>query len=81
MTDLVSGPADATPLTDEERQGLRLPVITRDELNRAEAENISRAMSWLFFSHRRLQPESVTQEAWLLRAASAMYLYLTDRLK
>ena len=45
MTDLVSRPADATPLTDEERQGLRLPVITRDELNRAEAENINRAMS------------------------------------
>ncbi|HUY45146.1 MAG TPA: mobile mystery protein B [Streptosporangiaceae bacterium] len=73
MTDLVSGPADATPLTDEERQGLRLPVITRDELNRAEAENINRAMSWLFFSYRRLQPESVTQEAWLKRLHRRMY--------
>jgi Fic-DOC domain mobile mystery protein B len=73
MTDLVSGPADATPLTDEKRQGLRLPVITRDELNRAEAENISHAMSWLFFSHRRLQPESVTQEAWLKRLHRRMY--------
>jgi Fic-DOC domain mobile mystery protein B len=73
MTDLVSGPADAKPLTDEERQGLRLPVITRDELNRAEAENISHAMSWLFFSHRRLQPESVTQEAWLKRLHRRMY--------
>ncbi|HEX4060507.1 MAG TPA: hypothetical protein VHY58_05735, partial [Streptosporangiaceae bacterium] len=67
MTELVSGPADATPLTDEERQGLRQPVVTRDELNRAEADNISGAMSWLFFSRRRLQPESVIKEAWLTR--------------
>jgi Fic-DOC domain mobile mystery protein B len=73
MTDVLSEPADATPLTDEERQGLRLPVLTRDELNLAEAENISRAMSWLFFSHRRLRPESVTQEAWLKRLHRTMY--------
>jgi Fic-DOC domain mobile mystery protein B len=73
MTDLVSGPADATPLTDEERRGLRLPVLTRAELNRAEAENISRAMSWLFFSRRRLRPEPVTREAWLRRLHARMY--------
>jgi Fic-DOC domain mobile mystery protein B len=73
MTDLVSGPADATPLTDDERQGLRLPVLTRDELNRAEADNISRAMSWLFFSRRRLRPETVTREAWLKRLHYRMY--------
>lgn len=73
MTDLVSGPADATPLTDEERRGLRLPVLTRAELNRAEAENISRAMSWLFFSRLRLRPESVTREAWLRRLHARMY--------
>ena len=73
MTDLVPGSPDATPLTDEERQGLRLPVITRDELNRAEADNISRAMSWLFLSRRRLQPEAVTQEAWLRGLHKRMY--------
>lgn len=73
MTDLVCGPADATPLTDQERRGLRLPVLTRAELNRAEAENISRAMSWLFFSRRRLRPESVTREAWLRRLHTRMY--------
>lgn len=44
MTELIPGPADATPMTDEERQGLRLPVVTRDELNRAEADNINSAM-------------------------------------
>jgi Fic-DOC domain mobile mystery protein B len=73
MTDLVSGPSDATPLLDEERQGLRLPVLTRAELNRAEADNISRAMSWLFLSVRRLRPETVTQEAWLKRLHRRMY--------
>jgi Fic-DOC domain mobile mystery protein B len=73
MTDRLAEPAGGTPLTDEERQGLRLPVFTRDELNRAEAENITRAMSWLFFSRRRLQPELVTREAWLRRLHRRMY--------
>jgi Fic-DOC domain mobile mystery protein B len=73
MTDRLAEPDGGTPLTDEERQGLRLPVLTRDELNRAEAENITRAMSWLFFSRRRLQPELVTREAWLGRLHRRMY--------
>jgi Fic-DOC domain mobile mystery protein B len=73
MTDPLDEPNDGTPLTDEERQGLRLPVLTRKELNRAEAENISRAMTWLFLSRRRLRPESVTREAWLKRLHWRMY--------
>jgi Fic-DOC domain mobile mystery protein B len=73
MTDPLDEPDDGTPLTDEERQGLRLPVLTRKELNRAEAENISQAMTWLFLSRRRLRPESVTREAWLKRLHGRMY--------
>jgi Fic-DOC domain mobile mystery protein B len=73
MTDLTSGPPDATPLTADERQGLKLPVLTRAELNRAEAENISLAMSWLFFSRRRLQPDLVTREPWLRGLHRRMY--------
>ncbi len=73
MTDLTAGPADATPLTEAERQGLRLPVLTRAELNRAEAENITSAMTWLFLSRRRLRPESVTNEEWLKRLHRRMY--------
>jgi Fic-DOC domain mobile mystery protein B len=73
MTDRLAEPAGGTPLTDEERQGLQLPVLTRDELNRMEAENITRAMSWLFFFRRRLQPELVTREAWLRRLHRRMY--------
>ena len=53
---------DSTPLSDEERQGLRLPVLTRSELNRAEADNISQAMTWLLFSQRRLRSEMVTEK-------------------
>jgi Fic-DOC domain mobile mystery protein B len=73
MTDLTSEPADATLLTEDERQGLMLPVLTRAELNRAEAENISLAMSWLFLSPRRLQPDLVTREPWLRGLHRRMY--------
>ena len=73
MTDLAGEPAGATPLTEAERQGLLLPVLTRAELNRAEAANISDAMSWLFLSRRPLRPESVTDEAWLMRLHRRMY--------
>jgi Fic-DOC domain mobile mystery protein B len=73
MTDPLGEPGGGTPLTDAERQGLRLPVFTRDELNRAEAGNITQAMAWLFLSRRRLKPESVTTEAWLQRLHWRMY--------
>ena len=73
MTDPLDEPDEGTPLTGEERQGLRLPVLTRKELNSAEAENISRAMVWLFLSRRRLRPESVVREAWLQRLHRRMY--------
>lgn len=73
MTDLLAGPADGTPITGEEGRGLRLPVLSRADLNRAEAENISAAMLWLFDPRRRLRPESVVQEAWLVRLHRRMY--------
>ena len=66
-------PGNGTPLTDAERHGLRLPVLTRTELNRAEADNISQAMTWLFFSRRRLAAASVIREAWLKRLHGRMY--------
>lgn len=73
MTDLVTEPEDATPLSAAERQGLLVPALTRAELNRVEAENMSKAMSWLFLSRRRLRPESVTDEEWLKRLHRRMY--------
>jgi Fic-DOC domain mobile mystery protein B len=73
MTDLAREPADATALTAAEQQGLLLPVLTRAELNRAEAASISDAMSWLFLSRRRLRPELVANEEWLKRLHRRMY--------
>jgi Fic-DOC domain mobile mystery protein B len=73
VTDLLTEPADATPVTEEERRGLRLPVLTRSELNQVEAENIGQAMLWLFHSRRRLRPETVIQEAWLTGLHKRMY--------
>src|SRR3984957_19200122 len=72
-TDPLGEPDNGPPLTDEERRGLRLPILTREELNRAEADNISQAMTWLFLSRRRLRPEVVTREAWLKRLHWRMY--------
>jgi Fic-DOC domain mobile mystery protein B len=73
MSDLLNEPDDATTLTEDESKGLRLPILNRAELNRAEAENISQAMSWLFFSRRRLRPELVAREAWLKGLHRRMY--------
>jgi Fic-DOC domain mobile mystery protein B len=72
MTGLIPEPDGATPLTDAELNGLRLPLLTRAELNLAEAQNIGHAVSWLF-SARRPRPESVTTEAWLKNLHRRMY--------
>jgi Fic-DOC domain mobile mystery protein B len=72
MTGPVSEPDGATPLTGAELNGLRLPLLTRAELNLAEAQNIGQAVSWLF-SGRRLRPESVIGEAWLKNLHRRMY--------
>ena len=73
MPELTQGPPDATPLTSEERRGLRLPVLTRDELNLAEAQNIGEAAAWLFLARRRLRPEAVIEEVWLKRLHQRMF--------
>jgi Fic-DOC domain mobile mystery protein B len=57
--------AGATPLGDDESSGLLLPVQTRAELNRAEADAIVAATSWLFLSRRVLRPQAVLDEQWL----------------
>lgn len=73
MTDLIAEPEDATPLSWAERQGLLVPALTRADLNRVEAENITKAVSWLFLSRRRLRPDSVADEEWLRRLHRRMY--------
>ena len=47
MSGLFEEPDDATPLSPEERAGLKLAHITlRQELNEVEQQNIAFAMSW-----------------------------------
>jgi Fic-DOC domain mobile mystery protein B len=71
LTELTPDAGGATPLAKAELQGLRLPLLTRSELNLAEAQNIGRAVSWVF--SRRLRPDSVTSEAWLTNLHKRMY--------
>lgn len=52
---------------------MRLPLLTRAELNRAEAENIGKAMLWVFDPRRRPRPEEVIRESWLARLHRRMY--------
>jgi Fic-DOC domain mobile mystery protein B len=66
-------PAGATLLGDGETRGLLLPVQTRAELNRAEAEGITSAASWLFLSRRALRPDAVLDEEWLKRRHRRMF--------
>lgn len=51
------------PLDPDEAEGLRLPVATRDGLNRVEAENIAEAVRWL--SGLRPTPDTVLDEAFV----------------
>ncbi len=49
MSGLFEEPDDATPLSPEERGGLKLAHITlRQELNEVEQQNIAFAMNWAF---------------------------------
>lgn len=54
MTGPFEEPEGATPLSADDRQGLKLPHIeTRDELNEVEQANIDEAQQWLY-RHRAL---------------------------
>jgi Fic-DOC domain mobile mystery protein B len=60
---LFTEPDGATPLDDEDIQGLlRTDIALRSELNQAEAENIASAQSWAF-SRRRTLAQLLTQAA------------------
>lgn len=63
MTGLSGGPRGATPLTEEDLEGL-LPtwIATRSDLNQAEQRNIAAATTWVY--GQRFEPEDLTQ-SWL----------------
>lgn len=63
MTDLFDEPDDATPLTPDERNGLRQAHITyRSELNDAEQRNIYRAEDWALARRRDLLADKFVKE-------------------
>ncbi|MBI3429072.1 MAG: mobile mystery protein B [Actinobacteria bacterium] len=67
------GETDNTPLTDEETLGLRLPFIAKNQLNEAEAINISAARSWALLRKRPIKPERILTEEWLKLLHRKMY--------
>ena len=53
--DIFEADDNSTPLTAEEKNGLKLKWITlRSELNEAEARNIAQAQLWLAVTRKRM---------------------------
>lgn len=62
-------PDGATPLSQEDIEGLRVALRTRGELNEVEALNIARAMQWL----RGARPRDVLTEPFIYRLHGKMF--------
>lgn len=62
-TDLFSSDADATPLSAEERLGLKPSLTTRAELNEVERHNIHAARLWAL-KPRQLRREDLLTDAF-----------------
>lgn len=65
----VEEPDGATPLSQEDIEGLRVAVRTRGELNELEALNIAKAMHWL----RTARPGDVLTEVFVYRLHARMF--------
>lgn len=64
---------DHTPLTDDEKAGLRLPLFFKNQLNEAEAANISTARSWVLLRKRPISARQILTEEWLKALHKKMY--------
>ena len=63
MTDIFEEPADATPLTPAEREGLKQNWIThRRDLNAAEQDNILKGTAWVRRKRNRTASELLNEE-------------------
>ena len=66
--------AGATPLSDEEKNGLKLAYIaTRNQLNAAEQENIAAAHAALFGRRQPRSPQEIIKEDFVRRVHRDMY--------
>lgn len=73
MTDLFQEPNDATPLTPQEREGLRQSWIThRRDLNEAEQENIVDGAVWAR-RQRGLTPAKLLDDGFARRLHGRMF--------
>lgn len=73
MTDLFQEPADATPLTPREREGLLQSWIThRRDLNEAEQDNIVTGAAWAR-GGRKKSPETLLDEAFIRKLHKRMF--------
>lgn len=73
MTDLFQEPEDATPLTPQEREGLRQSWIThRRDLNEAEQQNIVIGAAWAR-RQRGLSPHKILDEGFSRRLHGRMF--------
>lgn len=62
-----------TPLNDEQKAGLLLPLSTQAELNAAEANAIARARTWAMVRSRAFSSGQVLNEDWLKRLHKKMF--------
>ena len=69
MSDIFSGPDGSTPLSPQDQKGLRQSwIVTRDDLNTAEQNNILAGRAWALRSRINL-----TSEAYLMRLHSRLF--------
>lgn len=70
MADIFTSDDNSTPLTPEEREGLKPRWITlRSELNELETRNISDAEAWLIFA----KPKDILNDTFLMKLHKKMF--------
>ncbi len=78
MTAIFVEPTDATPLTPVERQGLKQHwITTRNDLNRAEQDNILAGMNWAQ-RQRSKSPVSILDTTFALRLHKNLFGIVWD---
>lgn len=62
-----------TPLAEDQKAGLVLPIATQADLNAAEADSIAKARTWAMVRSRPLSSTQVLREDWLKRLHKEMF--------
>lgn len=79
--DIFEADDNSTPLTAEEKDGLKLKWITlRSELNEAEARNIAQAQIWLMSNLKAQSFIGEIQILWMFQKSAALTLQHYEKL-